>query len=98
MKFSLKSSENILILIRKIGYFLLKYDPEKNEYICLKPLGPSGFPRFHLYIKKEKDKLEFSLHLDQKRPIYKGAPAHSGEYQGEIVEKEAERIKNILTK
>jgi hypothetical protein len=37
-----------------------------------------------------------SLHLDQKKPIYKGAPAHAAEYEGELVEKEAERIKNIL--
>jgi len=28
--------------------------------------------------------------------VYKGVPAHSGEYEGEIVGKEAERIKEIL--
>ena len=40
----------------------------------------------------------FNLHLDQKKPIYKGAPAHAGEYEGEIIEKEAERIKQIFQK
>ena len=28
--------------------------------------------------------------------VYKGLPAHQGEYDGELVEKEAERIKQIL--
>jgi len=28
--------------------------------------------------------------------VYKGAPAHAGEYEGEVVEKEAKRIKEIL--
>ena len=31
---------------------------------------------------------EVSLHLDQKKPIYIGSPAHSGEYEGELVENE----------
>ena len=47
-------------------------------------------------MKVEGENLIFNLHLDQKRPIYKGAPAHAGEYDGEIVSKEAERIKEIL--
>ncbi|OGZ67033.1 MAG: hypothetical protein A3C58_00740 [Candidatus Staskawiczbacteria bacterium RIFCSPHIGHO2_02_FULL_34_10] len=51
----------------------------------------------------------FSLHLDQKKPSYparigyakgvadgEGWHAHSGEYDGQIVEDEAERIKQVL--
>jgi len=34
--------------------------------------------------------------LDQKKPIYQGTPAHSGEYEGKVVEEETERIKQIL--
>jgi len=30
--------------------------------------------------------------------VYKGLPAHQGEYEGELVEKEMERIKQILQK
>ena len=37
-----------------------------------------------------------NLHLDQKKPVYRGTVAHSGEYEGEIVAKEIARIKNIL--
>jgi len=49
-------------------------------------------------VKVEGENLIFNLHLDQKAPIYKGAPAHAGEYDGELVSKEAERIKQILEK
>ena len=48
----------------------------------------------------------FSLHLDQKKPSYFAyrslgegglkAHAHSGEYDGDVVEGEAERIRQIL--
>jgi len=60
------------------------------------PIGGDAYPRFHIYLKKEGEDLIFNLHLDQKRPIYKGTTAHSGEYSGEIVGKEAKRIKQIL--
>jgi len=59
-------------------------------------LKRDGYPRFHLYLKIENGNLIFDLHLDQKRPIYKGTTAHSGEYSGEIVGKEAKRIKQIF--
>ena len=50
------------------------------------------YPRFHVYIKAESGSVIFDLHLDQKRPIYEGVTAHSGEYDGEVVEREAARI------
>ena len=81
-------------LMRKIGYFFIGQNEEKGELIFARPAR--GYPRFHLYIKADGDNLIFSLHLDQKKPIYKGSPAHSGEYDSEIVVKEAERIKQII--
>ena len=66
----------------------------ENQFI--RPLERSGYPRFHLYLKINKDEVVFDLHLDQKRPTYKGSPAHAGEYEGKVVENEAERIKQIL--
>ena len=96
MKFTLKGpfAENLYNPMRKIGYHFQEEDKEKEEFIFVRP--PRGYPRFHLFVKFEKENLIFNLHLDQKRPIYKGAPAHAGEYEGEIVEKEAERIKQVL--
>jgi len=96
MKFEIKRSfkENIYNLMRKIGYHFQGEEKEKEEFIFTRP--PKGYPRFHIYLTVENKKLIFNLHLDQKRPIYKGATAHSGEYEGDLVEKEAERIKQFI--
>ncbi len=88
--------------MRKIGYHFQGEEKEKEEFIFTRP--PKGYPRFHIYLKiddstdspQEIKNLIFNLHLDQKKPIYKGTTAHSGEYEGELVEKETERIKQIL--
>ncbi len=91
MKFAIKNTgENTTNLMRKIGYLFQK----ENQFV--RPLGRSGYPRFHLYIEENNDELIFSLHLDQKRPVYKTAHDHAAEYQGKVVEAEAERIKQIL--
>lgn len=96
MKFTLKGPfrENIYSLMRKVGYYFRGEDKEKKEFVFTRP--PKRYPRFHLYLKVKNKNLIFNLHLDQKRPIYKGVTAHGGEYEGELVEKEAERIKQIL--
>ncbi len=98
MKFTLKniSSENSVTLMRRIGYFFLK--EENAELSFIRPMNRNGYPRFHVYLKfyKETDEVVLNLHLDQKRPVYQGVSAHAGEYDGETVEREAERIKKIL--
>ncbi len=96
MKFIVKNSskQNITTLARKIGYYFLGENKEKGEMIFARPAR--GYPRFHLYLKIEGNNFVFSLHLDQKKPIYKGVAAHAGEYDSEIVAKEAERIKLII--
>ena len=86
--------DNIYNLMRKVGYHFEGKEKVKEELIFARPLR--SYPRFHLFLKVRNENLIFNLHLDQKRPIYKGAPAHAGEYDGEIVSKEAERIKEIL--
>ena len=96
MRFSIqKTNKNILVLIRKIGY--IPKGREGEEFICLRHLNRGEYPRFHLYIKQDKDNnLFFSLHLDQKKPSYKGSSAHSGEYEGEQVEREKQRIIKVI--
>lgn len=99
MKFIIKntSGENIVNLARRIGYYFLQ--EKDSELSFIRPLERSGYPRFHLYVREnpETKDLTINLHLDQKKPIYKGAPAHAGEYEGKVVENEAERIKQILS-
>jgi len=91
MKISIENTgENIVNLMRKIGYLFQR----ENQFI--KPLERSGYPRFHLYIKENKEEIILDLHLDQKRPVYKTAHDHAAEYEGKVVETEAERIKQIL--
>jgi len=96
MKFTVKGpfKENIYNLMRKAGYYFLRRDEHKEELVFARPA--KGYPRFHLFLKIEDENLIFNLHLDQKRPIYEGAPAHAGEYDSEVVLKEAERIKQIF--
>lgn len=97
MTFTLKGpfKENIYVLMRKAGYHFQGKNGERSELIFSKPAR--GYPRFHAYLKMENDSLIFNLHLDQKKPIYKGTPAHSAEYQGKVVKEEAGRIKQILS-
>ncbi len=96
MKFSIKTNEHPLGLGRLLGYKLL--GEKDNEFNLVRPIGENYYPRFHMYAEKLKGELIFNLHLDQKRPIYEGQTAHSGEYEGEIIEREAERIKKLLEK
>ena len=85
-------------LCRKLNY---KLHRKGEEFNCVKPLNNRDFPRFHLFIEEVGDVLKFKLHLDQKRNSYgkesikpPARPnAHSGEYESERVEQEAERIK-----
>ena len=85
--------------MRECGYHLDKVT-DKEELVFSRVIGSSqsGYPRFHVYVRvdKENQLAHFNLHLDQKAPIYKGTRAHGGEYEGELVEREVERIKSNL--
>jgi len=83
--------------IRRCGYGRVS-DRRSGQTSYAKRLHRDLYPRFHVYIKEEKDGWILNLHLDQRAPIYAGVTAHSGEYEGEVVEKEAERIKSFLLK
>ena len=73
-------------------------DKEELAFCRIIGASKSGYPRFHAYIKINNVSQEtiINLHLDQKRPVYKGVPAHSAEYDSEAVKKEIVRIKQTL--
>ena len=108
MEFTIKNlNKSINNIMRTIGY-VPSYFQNEGEFSMVKKLGKNDYPRFHLYIKEGKsldvatsrgrlNTLVFNLHLDQKKPSYSGVRGHSGEYDGKIVEGEAERIKTLLT-
>lgn len=97
MEFKTKNlGGSIITRGRSIGYIFQRQASE-NEASFIRPLQRGGYPRFHLYVKSDKDESIFNLHLDQKRPVYKGAHDHAAEYDGALIENEAKRIKQILT-
>jgi len=87
---------NIVHFVRLIGYKPLGYT-ERQELNCVRPLG-ADYPRFHLYIRQHSASVICNLHLDQKKPSYKGTTAHSGDYDSEVVREEAKRIQDEARK
>jgi len=95
MDFEIKNvEENIVGVARSLGYVII--DTKGSEYNLVRKLTGQNYPRFHAYVKQSGRDFNFSLHLDQKKPIYEGAHAHNGEYFGPVVEGEADRIREIL--
>lgn len=96
IKINKKKDADIVKLVKRCGYAEFK-DKQTGQTSFTHRLGLYFYPRFHLYIQKEMpEEIILTLHLDQKRPSYEGCPAHSGEYDGELVEKEALRIKKYI--
>lgn len=77
-------------LVRRAGYGRI-FDKKTDQYSYVRRLGGAYYPRFHLYIHSE-DPLVLNLHLDQKKPSYEGATAHSGDYDSDVVRTEGKRI------
>ena len=98
MKFEIKGplKDNIYNLMRGIEYHFLSKDEKTGELNFVHPLRGDVYPRFHVFLIIKNGTLFFDLHLDQRRTSYQGSASHGGEYEGELVEKESERIKQIL--
>lgn len=67
-----------------------------DEWSFMRRMSGYDYPRFHAYVHLESDALVVNLHIDQKKPSYSGSRAHSGEYSGELVEQECQRIMGLL--
>jgi len=81
--------------IRRCGYAKI-IDRRMGKTSYAKRIHRDFYPRFHIYIKESGDLIIFDLHLDQKRPIYEGVTAHSGEYDGDVVDREAARLAQVI--
>jgi len=96
MKFTLKNFQggNIVMMMRRAGYVLIGDYREDAEISFIKTIDIDDYPRFHIYLKIHPDSqmIVFNLHIDQKRSVFKNYPDHGAEYQGEVVQTEAERI------
>lgn len=80
--------------MRSCGY---AFDREVGaEASCMRRIAGHDYPRYHAYVKKDGTTLIINLHIDQKKPSYGGADhAHNGEYDGDLVEREADRIRGF---
>jgi hypothetical protein len=82
-------------ILQRAGYkYIVDRNTGKDSFVRV--LGNSGYPRFHLYSEENDDNIVLHLHLDQKKPLYKGQKAHSGEYDGEVVKEEINRLRGLF--
>jgi len=82
--------------LRRLGYATFM-DPFTKRLSFTKRLTTGNYPRFHVYLEKDKTgRTYISLHLDQKKPSYAGAHAHSAEYDGPTVEREGSKIQRSI--
>ncbi|HYE59992.1 MAG TPA: hypothetical protein VEA18_02300 [Candidatus Kapabacteria bacterium] len=95
MKIFFTGRFNPRMAIRRVGYGEL-INPRSGQLSYTRRLGSGQFPRFHIYIEEKNGGMELHLHLDQKQPTYGDFTAHSGEYDGEVVEREAGRIQAAI--
>ncbi|MFA5163342.1 MAG: hypothetical protein WC441_02310 [Patescibacteria group bacterium] len=80
--------------LRRLGYALI--ESREGGVSFVRRLSGGFYPRFHLYVEPSGDKFSFNLHLDQKKASYEGITRHSGEYDGELVAEEINRLKQNL--
>lgn len=85
-------NSTVTYILQRAGY---KYIIDRNtgQESFARVLGNTGYPRFHLYLEEKGDSIVLNLHLDQKKPLYKGQKAHSGEYDSEVVDEEVKDLK-----
>ena len=99
MKFTVPKPQgtHVFLLLKRAGYHKFD-DPNTGKTSFAKRLGIEHFPRFHVYLKELGSEVEVDLHVDQKHASYGGQTMHSGEYDGELVEQEAVRLKALLAR
>ncbi|MDO8470402.1 MAG: hypothetical protein Q7S63_00285 [bacterium] len=92
--------QNLTTLIRRCGYSADGTDEKTGESRFFLSLSGDRYPRYHLYCASQGNerKAICNLHLDQKQPSYEGVSAHSGEYEGFLVESEVQRIQDSIAK
>jgi len=82
--------------LRRNGYAFI-VDRRRGKESFVRRMGSGYYPRFHIYIKREDDRVIFDLHLDQKQASYKGSHMHNAEYDGEVVSGEIQRLKKLIS-
>ena len=81
--------------IRRAGYGEHRGFEDQLSYT--RRLQGTPYPHFHAYVEDRDGGMQINLHLDQKQASYEGTRAHTGEYEGPIIEREMIRIKSVVT-
>jgi hypothetical protein len=83
-------------LLRRAGYAL--HQGRDGEISYTRRFSGGDYPHFHVYVNHEEPGklMEITLHYDEKKPSYEGYTAHSGQYDGDIIEQEKDRILNSI--
>jgi hypothetical protein len=96
LKVPIAYPDGILSLMRSVGYYPHSDINTGSDSFIRRLSSRDFYPRFHIYVKERDQQHVLQLHLDQKKPSYAGAHAHSGEYDGEAVEREIARINAVI--
>lgn len=89
--------ENPASLLRRLGYIFQHKTEDNNKMSFIRPLGSSGYPRFHIYAETRGADLTINIHLDQKKETYGNDTRHHGEYADEgALSEEVRRLKSFL--
>lgn len=88
-------NQDVRLLLQRCGYAAFT-DPQTLQSSFTRRLSRDFYPRFHVYLNMVDGSQVLNLHLDQKKPSYPGAHAHSGEYDGETVQREANRLRDAV--
>ncbi len=84
-----------LHFMRRAGYGIIVDRQRGGVKSYVKRIHRDLYPRFHAYIEERGEQWQINLHLDQRATVYEGVTAHAGEYDGEVVEREGERLKSL---
>lgn len=83
-------------LMRRAGYG--EQRTHSGQISFVKRVTGERFPRYHAYVEDiSNGGIQVNLHVDQKEASYEGSSAHSGEYEGVLVEREMQRITQLIT-
>ncbi|MDA1337713.1 MAG: hypothetical protein O3C23_03070 [bacterium] len=97
MKFSISlKTETLQNVLRTCNYAPDGADARTGELRFFRSARGGKYPRFHIYAQGPDDNITLNIHLDQKQQSYEGSSAHSGEYDGPLLEQEIARILSIV--
>lgn len=87
-------SDHARNIMRRLGYGEQQKRDGQISYV--RRVSGGDFPRYHAYVEDVTGgAMQVNLHVDQKAASYEGSHAHSGEYEGTLVEREMARIVNF---